>query len=71
MLRSCFKMGYLVSVGNLCWELENMLKSNFGEEPNKKTFNKNFKQSKKEILERIGEIIDENKEVVKDELGLN
>ena len=63
-------MGYLVDVNNLCYELYNVMRNNFGGDVDKKNFNSKFKKAKAQILEGIEDTINQNKETMREEFNL-
>lgn len=61
-------MAYLgLDIDSLCWEIKSLIKNNYGG-VNVDNVETNFYHSKIDILERFGEIMDQNKEDIINEI---
>ncbi len=61
-------MAYLgLDLDNLCWEIKALMENNYGQF-SKEVLDENFEQAKADILESFGDIIEQNKEDIINEL---
>lgn len=61
--------GY-INIDSLCWELESIMKNNFHGDVTKKNFKSTFNQAKKQILEDLEEVINQNEITMKEEFNI-